>query len=322
MEGGTKMHKLSILLGLSGSEQSKYATEVAWALARKCGGKVCAQHVVDTRTAWDMLRNDRPGFVGSGVYIAAYEALTNALKDIGTKLAEKFQAVVEGQDVPTELVIEEGSPVKRICARALHHNLVIVGHQPRNSSTKELEHCQFVRYAVAEGLAHDCPRPLIVVQDQLPGWSTMSILVSADHLNFSFIGACVKLASILGLTPKLVIITSGTREEPQEAILKDVRAAHPELKDILIELKELRGIAVDKKATVVQPEDIDLDWQPEPDTLMVIPTRATGGHRITIFDTSPDLFVRYLPLPSIMLWPEEHIELDFYTISKEAASVR
>ncbi|HMP54098.1 MAG TPA: hypothetical protein PKD05_21320, partial [Candidatus Melainabacteria bacterium] len=58
-----------------------------------------------------------------------------------------------------------------------------------------------------------------------------------------------------------------------------------------------------------QHEEIELDWAPDADTLLVLPTRRSGSERLTVFDTAPDLFVRNLTLPSILMWPEEHTDL-------------
>ncbi len=315
------MHKLSILLGLTGSEKSKYAAEVAWSIAKRANGRVVASHVVDTRMPWELIRNDRAGFIGSGVYVEAYENFCKSLEAIGTALINKFETVAEGQDVPTTALLEQGSPVKRLSDRANEHDLVIIGHQPRDPRSQEEEHCNFVRYAVAEGLAHECQRPLLVVRDRVFSWSDMSILVSVDHLNFGFINACVYMAKLLGLKPKLVALASGTREESPVELIQDLRKAHPELADIDISVEILRGMVVQKHKDLIQPGEIDLDWRPDPDTLLVIPTRKSGGHRITVFDTTPDSFVRCLALPTIMLWPEEHTEFDVEVTSNKEQSL-
>lgn len=312
------MHDLSILLGLSASEQSKFAAEVAWSIAKKTNGKVCAQHVIDSRTMWELLRNDKPGFVGSSMHIAAYEQLSNSLKDIASKLVEKYEAVASSQGVDTESAIEEGNPVRQICAKAAEHDLVVVGHQPRLRRTTE--HCNFVRYAIAEGLAHDCPRALLIVQNQIKEWKTMSILLSLDHINFSFIGACLKLAKMLDIKPEVVALASGTREEPPAEFLKDLREADKELADVPLTVVQLQGLAVEDRASLWTDDGVELDWQPAEDTLLVIPTRRTGGHRITVFDTSPDLFVRHLTMPSILMWPEEHTCLNVDGAEKKVES--
>lgn len=311
------MHKLSILLGLTGSEQSQYAAEVAWAIAKRANGRVVADHVVDTRMAWELLRNDRPGFIGSGVYVDAFEHLSKSLNTIGVTLKEKFESVAAGQSVPTTTLVEQGSPVQRLSERARDHDFVVIGHQPRDPKNFEKEHCNFIRYAVAEGLAHGCPKPLLIVQDKVYGWSTMSILVSIDHLNFPFVSACIRMAVLLGLKPNLVVLTCGTREASPLTFLQDLRKARPELADIDVAVEEVRGVAVEDGGKLWRPGEIELDWKPDPETLMVIPTRLTGGNRITIFDTRPDAFVRYLALPTIMMWPEEHVDLDVKGLAQE-----
>lgn len=302
------MHKLSILLGLSGSEQSMFAAEVAWQIARQCQGSVCAQHVIDSQTMWEIIRNDRPGFIGSGPYMNSYETLMETLRSLAEKLVEKYEAVAARGGVVTSAVAEEGNPVERICTRAADHDLVIVGHQPRLRSKSEHPHTRVVRYAVAEALANECPKPMLVVQDRVEEWNSMTILLSTDHINLTFVGACLSMAKMLGLTPKIVALSSGVREEPARQLLADLKKADPELKKVSVEVHELSGIAVEDKVHPWADDEIGLEWTPDPDTLLVIPTRATGGHRITVLDTTPELFVRNLALSSILLWPEEHTE--------------
>ncbi len=303
------MQKLSILLGLSGSEQSKFAAEVAWNLAERTNGRILAQHVIDSRTMWEVLRNDKPGFIGSGPYIAAYESICTSLKSLANSLTEKFEAVSQGRNISVETAVDEGSPVQAICARAKFHDLVIVGHQPRHLQARAREHCNYIRYAVAEGLAHECPRPLLVVQREVNAWKSMTILLSIDHVNFSFISACLEMAAFLGVQPNVVVLAGGKHEEPPLQFLKDLKDAAPGLAHVPVQVKVFSGFSVDDSYSLRHPEELQLDWYPEDDTLLVIPTRASGGERITIFDTTPDLFVRNLTLPSIMMWPEEHTEL-------------
>lgn len=301
------MDKISILLGLSGSEQSKFACEIAWSMAQKCGAKVTAEHVIDSKTIWDLLRNEKPGLIGSGPYVNAYEGIRDSMDSLSRKLASKYDAMAGDKGIESESVISEGNPVQVISHSARHHDFVVIGHQSRSESDLS-NRSKFVRYAVAEGLAHECPRPLLVVQDTIANWSSMTILVSFEHINFSYINACISLANALSLKTNIVAIGSGAREESPEHFLRDVREAHPELKNVDIDVHTVSGIAATDFNSLSKPNEIELDWMPEPDTLMVIPTRESGGSRITVFDTSPSSFVRYLALPTILLWPEESVQ--------------
>jgi nucleotide-binding universal stress UspA family protein len=303
------MKNISILYGLSGSQQSAQAAELAWRIAEETEGSIFAQHVIDTRTFWELLRNEAPGFIGSGPYIAIYEEIEKSLKSLANKLTVKFEALSEGRKIPVTTSIEEGGPVDRICRKAKDCDLVIVGHQPRNSELHDAEHWRCVRYAVAEGLAHFCPRPLLVVQNRVDSWKSLTILLSSDHINRPFIKACLDMASLLKLDAKLVLLASGAREGSPASLEEDLRQSEPRLKNLPIEIVEFEGIAVDSSAGLWRSEFLELDWSPDPETLMVIPTRASGRRRLTVFDTSPDLFIRHLSLPSIMLWPEEHIKI-------------
>lgn len=304
------MDKLSILLGLSGSEQSKYASEVAWSIAQNKNVKLTAEHVIDTKTVWELLRNDKPGFIGSGPYIAAYEGLRESMNSLATKLLEKYDSLARARNVDSTSVANEGSPVQLLSTNANNHNLVVIGHQPR-PKPEDQDRERFIRYAVAEGLAHECPRPLLIVQKEVERWNSLTIMVSFDHLNFDFIDACISFANLLSLKPKLVAIGSGTNEASKESFLRDLKEARPALNDMDIEVHTISGMAADDLNGILHPDDVDLKWTPDFDTLMVIPTRESSGARLTLFDTSPSSFVENLVLPAILLWPEEYTSLKF-----------
>ncbi|MBX9691797.1 MAG: universal stress protein [Cyanobacteria bacterium] len=300
------MQSLSILLGLSGSEESKSAAEIAYAIALKCNGRICAQHIVDEKSLWEILRSGKPGLIGSGPYIDAYEKGCEGLTRLGNALLEKFEAVYQGRSVPVETLIERGSPIELICERAKDHNLVIVGHEKRDQQNKSRSHSNFLRHAVAEGLAHECPRPLLVVQESIQSWNSMTVLISVDHVNFTFIKACLDMAKLLRVPPKVVVLTGGVHEEPPEQLLSDLKAADPDIGAVPVAVRVFTGLTAEDGFSLRHPDELHLDWAPEPDTLLVIPTRNLGSERLTIFDSTPDLFVRFLNLPSLMMWPEEY----------------
>lgn len=302
------MSQFSILYGLSGSEASKQAAELAWKVAELSCGRVDAHHVIDSRAVWELLRNDKPGFIGSGPYVAAYDELTKQLRSIADKLCQKYEACTEEKAIAGQIFIEEGNPIELISKKSKNYDLVVVGHQSRDAmGTGARRH--YVRFAVAEGLAHECPTALLVLQGEVEEWKSLTVLVSVDHLNYKFIEACIKFAGLMKIAPKVVALDSGVNEMPADKFAADLKKALPDLADISVERFDVSGMTVEQRAGLWQHEEIELDWAPDADTLLVLPTRRSGSERLTVFDTAPDLFVRNLTLPSILMWPEEHIDL-------------
>lgn len=302
------MSQFSILYGLSGSEASKQAAELAWKVAEFSGGRVDAHHVIDSRAVWELLRNDKPGFIGSGPYVAAYDELTKQLRSIADKLCQKYEACTEEKPVAGQIFIEEGNPIELISKKSQNYDLVVVGHQPREAPGSGARK-HYVRFAVAEGLAHECPTALLVIQGLVKEWKSLTVLVSVDHINYKFIEACIKFAGLMKIAPKVVALDSGVNEMPADKFAADLRKALPDLADIPVERFDVSGMTVEQRAGLWQREEIELDWAPDADTLLVLPTRRSGSERLTVFDTAPDLFVRNLTLPSILMWPEEHTDL-------------
>ncbi|MBX9687942.1 MAG: universal stress protein [Candidatus Obscuribacterales bacterium] len=303
----------SILLALSGSQQSRFATEVCWNLARRLGSKITAHHVIDSHSAWEFLGHENPGFLESSRYLEAYQELLSRLFTLGEELSRKYATEAKALGIDDICLVDEGNPINEICRRAANHKLVVIGHK---ASKKEQPRSQFQRLSVAEALAHDCPRPLLIVQDECKHWSSLSIMISPDHINEIFINSCLDMAAALCLPATLVCLTGGAHEERPNDLVRDLRASNERLKEIPIALTPAKQEIEVSTKNCYAPEGQKADTTLWENPLIVIPTRMVGGERITVVDSSPSLFVRFLSLPSIMLWPEEYL---FSTSDDESA---
>lgn len=299
----------SLLLALSGSQQSRFAAEVCWRLAERLGTRITSQHVVDSHSAWQFIGHEHPGFLDSSRYLSEYQTLCKTLFCLGEELSAAYEAEAKRLQVEGISVVDEGNPITEVCRRAAEHTMVVIGHRP-GTIARENPRSQFMRLSIAESLAHDCPRPLLIVQGKCPEWKNLAIMISIDHINEVFINSCLDTAELLDLQPALVCLAGGPNEEKPASFVQDIRKANPRLAKVPIAVSPLSdnlfASAVDSWDTAdsdITPEDWDK-------TLIVIPTRQIGGQRLTVVDSSPSLFVRYLTLPSILMWPEEfHLSL-------------
>ncbi len=306
------MNKPSFLLGLNGTKQSQLAAELAFDLACKAEAQLTAQHVVDTTTTWDFLRNEEPGFVGSGLYVETFEMLKKAQFEIATKLIDKYESVAKGKKIDSITVIDEGAPVEEICRRAQDHDLVIVGHQYSTTKHSMKNRWHHVSYAVAEGLANHCPKPLLIVQKAGPSfWQDMQILVSLEHMNISFIRACLRTALFFGVTPKIICLMSGYHEEKADTLIENLRQTHSDLKEIEIHTKVVhKANEVDQTHLELWSQDqaeLEFDFEQFQKSLLLVPTREVGEKRISILGIEANELVAQLSIPALLLWPEECI---------------
>ncbi len=302
------MRTLSFLVALSASEQSRNAAELCWLLAERANAKVLAQHVIDTQAAWEIFGNDRPGFIGSGPYVAAHEQLLGLLRSLGKDLISVYDVYASGHPIESQSVMDEGNPVREICRRAADSDLVIIGHRPSMFEEPEDERRLEMRFSLAESLAHECPCPLLVTQEPCKPWSDMRIISSMDHLNEMYIRACYKLASSLSLKAELAVLATGTHEQEKGDFISDFKQANTDLSELPVYVKRISNQIFSESKSAWWAEEADLEWNALPDTLMIIPTRKFGDRRITLFGASPAFFVRHLSLPSILLWPEEYTD--------------
>lgn len=298
------MRGKSILLALSGSQQSRYATEVCWQLARQLGATITAHHVVDSHSAWQFVGHEKPGFLKSEKYLAAYQALTKSLFCLGEDLAEAYTSEAKKLGIDDICIVDEGNPIELICKRALDHKLVVIGHRPHVS-----EHNisgQLMRLSIAESLSNQCERPLMVVQGESKAWTSLTMLISMDHVNENYINSCMDIAKTLNLSPVLLCLSGGAHEESPESFIADIREANPRLAHMPVAVTPAKQNLTLQVDTWYIPEGSQIGKEDFQNTLVVIPTRQVGGQRISVADSSPAMFVRYNALPTILLWPEEY----------------
>lgn len=299
------MAKFSILLALSGSEQSRNAAEVAWHLAKAIDASVTAEHVIDSRTVWELLRNDVPGFIGSGSYVAVYESVIRSLTSLSNKLAMAYEAQAAGRGFESECLIEDGNPVTVLAEESKEHDLVVIGHQPSRVRTAATKRCHYTRYSIAEGVVHESTRPVLIVQSKPPVFKNVTILSEIDHVNLNYIRACLRLAKLLNLPAKLEFWGCGVREESSEDFKSNILKSLPEAKGMTIDIETFHGSAVTDRQELFHTEPLYGSVDMDADSLTILPTRGIARERVTLLGVSPDNFVRTLTLPSILFWPEE-----------------
>lgn len=316
------MTEHSILLALSGSEQSRYAAELSWQLAESTDASVTAVHVVDTRTVWELLRNDQPGFLGSGPYLDAYEKVASSMQSLANKLTLEYEAQANGRNVKGEALIRDGNPVEILSRESRDFDLLVVGHQPSGTSSTGNVRSHYTRYSIAEGLAHESSAPLLIVQGKHKPWTTMTIISEMDHVNARLMRSCFKLAALLKIKPQIEFWGTGTREESPEQFLKNFDESVPEAKGLEVEFEFLHGKALTDRQSLFRAEPTRVSDKIADDALIVLPTRGIGRDRLTIFGLSPETFVRSLTLPNILLWPEERPEFGMRKTTATAACER
>ncbi|MBX9952307.1 MAG: universal stress protein [Candidatus Obscuribacterales bacterium] len=310
------MSQHSILVALSGSEQSRNAAEIAWKIAGKLKAKVTAEHIVDSRTIWELLRHDKPGFIGSGPSLAIYETIVTQLQSLANKLSAEYEALAAGENVKGECLIKEGNPVSILCKDAKEYDLLVIGHQPSGVESIEQERSHYIRYSVAEGISHNSTTPILIVQSKPLSWESLTIVSEIDHINYSYIRASLQLAKLLALKPTLEFWGTGTREEKPEQLKSDLLEALPEAKELNIEFDYYGGRAATERNDLFHGKDMGQPIEIRQDALFVLPTRGLAHERITVFGLHPESFIRSLVLPCLLLWPEDNNAFDL-TENKE-----
>lgn len=286
----------AILLPFTGSQESLYASQCAWTLAEQTNSVVDAQHVIDTRGALEFVGLEKPGLVGSGPYLAGYEAICQSLREIGDKLEDAYSARVT-RKIHGKVFLDEGEPIEEICKRLQQHDLAVIGHRQRRLSS--WPDCQTVKLSLAEILAHHALAPVLIVQKSVESFSEVAIFSSMDHVNSRFINNSVSLAESLGAKPTLTFLASGGNEECSLDFARDLKAANPGLERVPVRLLTRSDAQAQLSVHHLR------GMLGEANVLCVISTIDKGAHRITSSGESPCSLLRRLAFVALLIWPEE-----------------
>lgn len=300
------MSKHSILLALSGSEQSRNAAEVAWLFAKRMNAEVTGVHVIDKNSVWELLRSDTPGFVGGGKYIEVYDNIIESLKSVGEALSQRYETLSAKAGVKGNCLVKEGNTISVLAHDSKQFDMVVVGHMPNHLRTYQRQFDRYMRHSVAEGVAHESTVPILIVQSAPIPWDAMTIVSEIDHINVVYIRSCLKLARMLGLRASIELWGTGVREESRDALKENLLKEIPEAKTSDIEVEYFCGHAATERRDLFHNEQLSQAALLPSETLFVLPTRGIASNRITVFGIEPEEFIRSLVLPCLLLWPEDH----------------
>ena len=136
----------NILVPTDGSEYTKAAVVKAVELAKLTGGKVTALYVLDQ----SILTNMPMDTAVMNVY--------NTLEKEGKEAVDYVRDVAEQANVPVEVSVKEGSPVKMILDESGKYDLIVMGTLGRTGVSKLL------MGSVAEKVVRAASCPVLVVR--------------------------------------------------------------------------------------------------------------------------------------------------------------
>ncbi len=238
------MNTKSILLAINGSEESLHAAELAWSLARSLSATIQAQTVVETKALWQLIDQGRPGLIGSGPYIAAYEAARLALKSAAEVLRASYEARIGPAKISSEFFIDEGNTVNEICRRAESSDLVIVGRRRSSTESADVEREEnaehtdpfcLPRYSISERLIYSCPRPLLVVQDRTQLWKSIRFIVSDASYDPESLRSFLQLTEWLSVPREILCVAD---KKKLEEMLSQVKLEAASSKGITVQGQE------------------------------------------------------------------------------------
>lgn len=305
------MSEKSILLGLDGSAQCRYAAELAWAMSKTGEMRVDAQHVVDSLASWDFLSFDIAGFIGSGPYFEAHDVMRTTLMSVGQNLVDVYRTLALQYSVEGEAYLDEGATIREICLRAKDHSLVVLGHQSSGMQSPDEDQRKFPRRSIAETLTQYCPVPLLVMQDRCRLWTKSRLLLGPSVVPPELLKSYFAFGKELGLETSVRFvydsaITAGDKDV--QSSMADFKKTFPDAAKNPIEVKSMKDVS----------EYMKDDAESDPDTLLVVPIVESDGVRRSAFGVTPDVLVRYMSHPAVLFWM---VGSDVQPSSKSSKSV-
>jgi nucleotide-binding universal stress UspA family protein len=295
------MSEKSILLGLDGSAQSRYAAEIAWSMAKAGSMRVDAQHVIDSLAAWDFLNFDIAGFIGSGPYFEAHETMRAALQELGQSLIGAYTSIAEQNGIVSQAFLDEGTTIREICGRAKKYDMVVIGQRGTGMGSPEEDKRKLPRRSIAESLTHYCPKPLLVVQDRTRFWNSARIMLGTHKVDPTLVQSAVDFTQHLRIEPSVQYLFASSKSSPDKTAPNGVRAAS----DIEQSVPALKGKKIEVQSVPELSAFLKEDAEKESNTLLIMPVVEVDGVRTTAFGWAPDVVVRYLNHSAVLFWMQD-----------------
>jgi nucleotide-binding universal stress UspA family protein len=207
------MKTTSYLIVLDGSAESLAAAHTAWSLAAETGARVDAQYVVDTDAIWRFLSFERPGLVGSGVFIEARDKITAVMTALAETVMLSFRTQMEGRCVEFETFIDKGVPEDEVAARAAHYDLAICAYHAPST------HGSGGAHSLAEKLAEKCSCPVLAVRSLAYGWSKLELFLTGGLANDAAIKEIYSMAAWMGMSAEVILSPETMKVDPDTYML-------------------------------------------------------------------------------------------------------
>jgi hypothetical protein len=300
------MKTKKILLAFDGSNQSLNAAELCWELAAKYPIALTAQHVVNTVGLWQLLNFELPGLTGSGPYLTAHQAMGQELRSIGETLVTIYETKARSHGIADQCVIDEGDAISEVMRRSAVHDIVVIGHHSNGADGIDGGKAtagQMPRYlthsSMAETLSRVIEKPLLVVQSVCQPWRNIKLILYGTNGVESSFRAGAELAAFFNLPLEVDMYFEGPADEADISDLSELtREAMKEYPHLQIITRKAR---LWPNKTNQHMANVDCSA----DTLVIVPTFASGLERCSAFGTTLDLFVRYSGVPTLLLWPAD-----------------
>lgn len=294
------MTKESYLVALDGSKEAFKASEVAWKLAKARGAKITGVTVIDTQIVWDVLGFNLPGLIGSGPYVAAFEALRTALKSISDALTMSFETRCGGQGVDTSTITPEGNAAECVVYESGRHNLLIMGRRASLGSRER----SLIRTSLTEKVVGEIACPAMLISSEPRLWKLARLVVDSETFSTATVQDFLSYAKDLGLEPEIFWTDSQAYGS---------------------EIEKLKGIV---PATVPiffhDPQYGDQAWQEAIDvtsaTLLFMTTAKRDGHRVMAHGPLMRDVVHGSSVVSMFVFPPSMQDVEFRNKAETASA--
>ena len=314
------MNSPKILLSMDGSMQSIYAANICFDIAKRTGASLTAQHVIDVTGARQFVGQDSPGFLSAAAYGTSVKNVVRELEVLSKELKTAVLSEASQHDLALEFIIDRGDPIEEINKRAHDYDFVVIGHRHQPLMPSDVYHRQYMRLSVAEALSQDLHKPLLVVQKPVDLWKSMTALCTTEWLDADYFDTCLLIAEKLKITPHMTCLVEREEKESAGKTIASFTNNVTLRKTMQIQELDMETVATNSGGYLFKQNVLRSDVDYFKDSLVVTPTRPDGRERQTLLGGPSTSFVRFLPLPAVLLMPQEAYTWKRAKAGKNAAS--
>jgi hypothetical protein len=276
------------LLLIDGTAESYAAASLCEDLAERTGALVTALHIINTPLLRQLIPFAKPGLVGSGPYLGAYEEIRGGMSKLGECIMDAYRSKFSKLALhDRSVLVEEGDPAEVVSRMYDNFDLIVLGHKANSGPSSYSR-------SLCQALITNSSRPILIVQQSREMPDKLRLVLGDGVPPHSCLKGVVAFAANARLGSEFVWAGSAAGFDAYNKTISEV-----------VSPAEVDAVVFSESRHPI----LDADWRPEASTssqsLPVFFTRPQLGHRITLQTQDTTGLLLDIAAPACLIWPNE-----------------